>query len=113
MEPPQSRGHAEIDSHTLEELAFQESLAVDAAGAFLQNLQNSVHAADPGLSTPLTGADIAHDPSQSTGSEHSMADAAMSVPDPVAGSAHDTAFVPHDVAHDPDAPHFDAGAFFH
>ena len=111
MEPPQSRGHAEIDSHTLEELAFQASLAVDAASAFLQNLQNSAHVPDPGLSAPLTGADAVHDPSLSTGSEHSAHDAAMSLPVP--GSAHDPAFVPHDVAHDTGAPHFDAGPFFH
>ncbi|UOZ07033.1 hypothetical protein [Amycolatopsis sp. WQ 127309] len=109
MEPPQSRGHAEIDSHTLEELAFQASLAVDAAGAFLQNLQNSAH--DPGLSAPLTGTDVVHDPSLSTGSEHATHDAAMSLPVP--GSAHDSAFVPHDVAHDPGAPHLDAGHLFH
>ncbi|WP_093604401.1 hypothetical protein [Lentzea waywayandensis] len=72
-----------------------------------------MHAADPGSSTPLTGADVTHDPNQSTGSEHSTAGASTSAHDPGAGSKHDAAFVPHDVAHDPGAPHFDAGAYFH
>jgi hypothetical protein len=114
---------AEVDSETLDDLQFQEDLAVDAADAFLHGLQIPFPAADPGLSAPLAPADVHHDPGQSTGTNHPHDDAGMSVGTPhgldtVAGISHDPVFAVHDIlgagAHDSGAqPHVDVGAFHH
>lgn len=103
-----------ISHDSLDNLKFQAELAADAAGAFLQGLHT-----DPGLSVPITPADVPHDPGQSTGN-HASADAGMSAgaphgPDFAAGLSHDHTGIPHDFAgaHDSPVPHGDASAFHH
>lgn len=119
MDAQEPKDNAEIDSETLENLEFQQDLAVDAAGAFIQGLQTLAPATDPGLSAPLTHADAHTYPGESTGTGHSPSDAGLSsgIPhDPAAGMSHDPVLVAHDVpgVHDSGSPaHIDAGAFHH
>jgi hypothetical protein len=126
MDRATTEGTDDGDDRLIDDLDFQESLAVDAADAFIQQLQSPAEHSDPGMSAPITSGDHQHDPGTSTSLDHShdsAADAGMSTggphgPDPAASFSHDADPAAHDQAslggHEQGVPpYFDPGSVHH